>query len=71
MIDRAAYRLVAVVAVAAVLESIGAAFWASSGDSGVTIEGAVALAIGVLVTVLRGGGLTTAVFLSDRTGDDR
>jgi hypothetical protein len=71
MIDRAAYRLFAIVAVVAVLASIAAAFWALSGDSEVTIEGAMALGFGVLVTVLLGGGLMTAVFLSDRTGRDR
>ncbi len=38
MIDRAAYRLFAIVAVAAVLASISAAFWALSGDSELPVE---------------------------------
>jgi hypothetical protein len=37
----------------------------------VAVEGEVALALGVIVTVLLGGGLMTVVFLSDRTGQDR
>jgi len=45
--------------------------WASSGDSQVTPEGEAALALGVIATVLLGGGLMTIVFLSNRTGQDR
>ncbi|HXP77298.1 MAG TPA: hypothetical protein VN823_24390 [Stellaceae bacterium] len=71
MFDRQAYRSLAIVAVVAVLAAAGAVLWASSGDSEVTVQGEVALAIGVLVTVLLAGGLMTVVFLSDRTGRDR
>jgi len=71
MFDRQAYVSFAVVAVVAVLAAGVAVLWASSGDSQVTIEGDVALAIGVLVTVLLGGGLMTIVFLSDRAGRDQ
>ena len=71
MIDRQAYRQFAIVIVVAILAAIGAALWASSGDSEVTTEGVVALAIGVMVTVLLGGGLMIIVFLSDRIGSDR
>lgn len=71
MFDRQAYVSFAIVAVVAVLAAAAAVLWASSGDSQVTIEGDVAIAIGVLLTVLLGGGLMTIVFLSDRTGHDQ
>ncbi|HEV3177334.1 MAG TPA: hypothetical protein VGZ72_15180 [Stellaceae bacterium] len=71
MFDRQAYRSFAIVAVVAILAAAGAVLWASSGNSEVTVEGEVALALGVIVTVLLGGGLMTVVFLSDRTGQDR
>jgi hypothetical protein len=71
MIDRQAYWHFAIVGVTAILAAIVAVLWASSGDSQVTTQGEVALAIGVAVTVLLGGGLMTIIFLSDRTGRDR
>jgi len=71
MFDRQAYLSFFIVAVVAVLAAAVAVLWASSGDSEVTIQGDVALAIGVLVTVLLGGGLMTIVFLSNRTGRDQ
>ena len=71
MLDRKAYLSFAIVAVVAVIAAAVAVLWASSGDSEVTIEGEVALALGVIVTVLLGGGLMTMIFLSDRTGQDR
>ena len=71
MLDRQAYRSFAIVIVVAVLAAAVAVLWASSGDSQVTVEGEIALAIGVILTVLLGGGLMTMVFLSDRTGQDR
>ena len=71
MFDRQAYLSFFIVAVVGVLAAAIAVLWASSGDSEVTIEGDVALGIGVLVTVLLGGGLMTIVFLSDRSGRDR
>ena len=71
MIDRQAYRSFAIVIVVAILAAIVAVLWASSGDSEVTAQGDAALALGVLVTVLLGGGLMTIIFLSDRTGRDR
>ena len=57
--------------VVAILAAAVAVLWASSGDSQVTPEGDAALALGVLATVLLGGGLMTIVFLSNRTGQDR
>jgi hypothetical protein len=71
MFDRQAYLSLFIVAVVAVLAAAVAVLWASSGDSEVTIQGDVALGIGVLVTVLLGGGLMTIVFLSNRTGRDQ
>jgi len=59
------------VIVVAILAAAVAVLWASSGDSQVTPEGDAALALGVLATVLLGGGLMTIVFLSNRTGQDR
>lgn len=69
--DRQALRSFAIVAVVAVIAAIGAVLWTASGDSEVTIQGEIALAIGVIVTVLLGGGLMTVIFLSDRTGQDQ
>ncbi len=71
MFDRQAYRSLAIVAVVAVLAAALAVLWASSGDSQVTPVGDIALAVGVLVTVLLGGGLMTMVFLSNRSGRDQ
>jgi hypothetical protein len=71
MLDRQSLRSFAIVAVVAVIAAAVAVLWASSGNSDVTIEGEAALAVGVLVTVLLGGGLMTLIFLSDRTGQDR
>jgi hypothetical protein len=70
MIDRQAYRLLAVVAVVGVLAALGVGLWAASGDLGVSIGSAVIMAVGVLLTILLAGGLMTALFLSDRTGRD-
>lgn len=69
-IDRQAYRVFAIVAAVAVLAAVGAGLWVSIGDNAVPLEGAIALAAGVLVTVLLCGGLMTALFLSDRSGRD-
>jgi hypothetical protein len=71
MLDRQAYWSFAIVIVVAILAAAVAVLWASSGDSQVTLEGEAALALGVIVTVLLGGGLMTVVFLSNRTGQDR
>jgi hypothetical protein len=71
MFDRQAYLSFAIVGVVAVLAAAVAVLWASSGDSEVTVEGEIALALGVIATVLLGGGLMTVVFLSDRTGRDQ
>jgi len=71
MLDRQAYWSFAIVIVVAILAAAVAVMWASSGDSQVTWEGDMALALGVLATVLLGGGLMTIVFLSNRSGQDR
>ncbi|HKX11019.1 MAG TPA: hypothetical protein VJN67_22670 [Stellaceae bacterium] len=70
-LDRQAYRSLGIVIVVAVLAAALAVLWASTGDSQVTLVGNIALGLGVLVTVLLGGGLMTIVFLSDRTGQDQ
>ena len=71
MLDRQAYWSFAIVIVVAILAAAVAVLWGSSGDSQVTPEGEAALALGVIATVLLGGGLMTIVFLSNRTGQDR
>ena len=71
MFDRKAYQSFAIVIVVGVLAAAIAMLWAASGDSQVTLVGDIALGLGVLVTVLLGGGLMTIVFLSDRTGQDQ
>ena len=71
MLDRDAYRSLAIVAVVAVLAAALAMLWASSGDSDVTVAGDIALGIGVFLTVILGGGLMTMVFLSNRSGRDQ
>ena len=71
MFDRDAYRSLAIVGVVAVLAAAVAVLWASSGDSQVTLVGDIALAIGVFLTVILGGGLMTIVFLSNRSGRDQ
>ena len=71
MFDRKAYQSFAIVTVVGVLAAAIAMLWAASGDSQVTLVGDIALGLGVLVTVLLGGGLMTIVFLSDRTGQDQ
>ena len=71
MFDRKAYQSFAIVFVVGVLAAAIAMLWAASGDSQVTLVGDIALGLGVLVTVLLGGGLMTIVFLSDRTGQDQ
>ena len=71
MLDRKALFSLAIVAVVALIAAGIAVLWASSGDSEVTVEGEAALALGVIATVLLGGGLMTLIFLSDRTGQDR
>jgi hypothetical protein len=71
MLDRKAYLSFAIVAVVAVITAGVAVLWVSGGDSDVTVEGKAALAIGVIATVLLGGGLMTLIFLSDRTGQDQ
>lgn len=70
-LDRQAYQSLGIVIVVAVLAAAIAVLWASSGDSQVTLIGDIALGLGVLVTVLLGGGLMTIVFLSNRTGQDQ
>jgi uncharacterized membrane protein YjjP (DUF1212 family) len=70
MLDREAYRSLIIVAVVAVLAAAVAMIWAMSGDSEVSLIGDIALGLGVLVTVLLGGGLMTVVFLSNRSGRD-
>ena len=71
MFDREAYRSLVIVAVVAVLAAAIAMIWGSSGDSEVTIEGDIALGVGVFLTVILGGGLMTLVFLSNRSGRDQ
>jgi len=71
MLDRQAYRLIAVVIAVAVVASVGAAIWAGAGEDAVSTAGEAVIGIAVFLTVLLAGGLMTAMFVSDRTGQDR
>ena len=70
-LDRQTYRLMTVVTVVAAIAAVGASFLVSSGDSDVSTQGGVALALGVFVTIELCGGLMAALFLSDRSGRDQ
>lgn len=69
--DRQTYRLMAIVTVVAVIAAVGAALFAASGDSAVSVEGVIALGLGVFATILLCGGLMAAMFQSDRSGLDQ
>lgn len=44
--------------------------WSGAGDTGMSGHGYVAMTLGVVVTLLLGGGLMTLVFYSSRRGYD-
>jgi hypothetical protein len=47
-----------------------AGFWASLGESEISLAGWVAMGLGVVVTLALGVGLMTLVFISNRRGYD-
>jgi hypothetical protein len=57
-------------AVVVVIAVVIASLWASIGDSGISIAGWLAMALGVIVTLALGVGLMTLVFISNRRGYD-
>jgi len=57
-------------AVVVVIAVVIASLWASIGDSGISIAGWLAMALGVIVTLALGVGLMTLVFISSRRGYD-
>ena len=59
----------AAVAVAVVV-AVAAVNWTSVGDSGISVNGWIALFLGVLATLAVGIGLMALVFISSRYGYD-
>ncbi|HYM03524.1 MAG TPA: hypothetical protein VET85_11305 [Stellaceae bacterium] len=57
--------------IAAMVAAVGVYAWFSLDDSEVSDSGYVALALGVLGTIVLGVGLMALVFFSDRYGYDR
>lgn len=60
---------VAMLAMASVI-AVSVVNWESIGDSGISVNGWIALVLGVLVTLAIGVGLMTLVFISSRRGYD-
>ena len=60
---------IAVVAVAIVV-AVSAVNWNVVGNSGISLNGWIALILGVMVTLAVGIGLMTLVFISSRRGYD-
>lgn len=44
--------------------------WSSAGDTGMSVHGYVAMALGIAATLALGGGLMALVFFSSRRGYD-
>jgi len=57
-------------AVVVVIAVVIASLWASIGDSGISIAGWLAMALGVIVTLALGGGLMKLVLISNGRGYD-
>lgn len=57
-------------AVVIAVVAIGVVDWGSLGDSGISLNGWIALTLGVFVTLALGIGLMALVFLSNRRGYD-
>ena len=64
--------LVAAIAavVVAVLIVVSIGNWESIGDSGIGVNGWIALVLGIVVTIALGVGLMALVFISNRRGYD-
>ncbi|HWB51299.1 MAG TPA: hypothetical protein VG651_19455 [Stellaceae bacterium] len=64
--------LVVVIAAVAVAVVVGVAVvnWHAVGDTGIDLNGWIALILGVLVTMALGVGLMALVFISNRRGYD-
>jgi hypothetical protein len=54
----------------AAVAAVAIANWSGIGDSGIDLNGWIALVLGVLVTLALGIGLMTLVFISNRRGYD-
>ncbi len=63
-----AIAISATVVVGAAAVSVGN--WDRVGDSGITLNGWIALVLGALATLVIGGGLMALVFISNRRGYD-
>jgi len=44
--------------------------WSGAGDTGMSVHGYIAMALGVVATLALGGGLMALVFFSNRRGYD-
>ena len=60
----------AAAAIVAVVVVVAAVNWTSVGDSGISLNGWIALTLGVLATLAVGIGLMALVFISSRGGYD-
>jgi hypothetical protein len=62
--------IAAAVAAVAVVVAVSVVNWGSVGDAGISLNGWIALVLGVLATLGVGIGLMTLVFISNRRGYD-
>jgi uncharacterized protein YneF (UPF0154 family) len=58
------------VVVVALVGAVAIGNWGSLGNSGISVNGWIALALGVLATLAVGVGLMALVFISNRRGYD-
>jgi hypothetical protein len=56
--------------VVAIVVTVAVVNWESIGNSGISLNGWIALVLGVLATLALGTGLMTLVFISSRRGYD-
>jgi hypothetical protein len=56
--------------VVAILIVVSAGNWIGIGDAGISVNGWIALVLGVIATLAVGGGLMALVFISSRRGYD-
>ncbi|HYM72810.1 MAG TPA: hypothetical protein VET89_07510 [Stellaceae bacterium] len=56
--------------VVAVLVIVSVGNWERVGDTGISVNGWIALVLGVIATLVVGGGLMALIFISNRRGYD-
>jgi len=67
---KSAIAIAIAVAVMAVIIAVAVVNWHEIGETGIDLNGWIALILGVLVTVALGVGLMTLIFISNRRGYD-